>query len=103
MGNAEFDGYVTDAGHGWPLYSQVDISIGAAPVATLYTNPFNGYYDVELPQGMSYHFEVTPMYPGYDTYTEDVVLPPQGMAKNFALVPVAPACTAPGYGLPLPA
>ena len=97
VGNAEFDGYVTDAAHGWPLYSQIVISVGAAPVATLYTNPFNGYYDVELPQGMSYHFEVTPMYPGYDTYTEDVVLPAQGMAKNFVLDADATQCTAPGY------
>ncbi len=98
VGNAEFDGYVTDAGHGWPLYAKIEIGVGAAPVASLYTNPFNGYYDVELPQGMIYHFTVTPMYPGYTPQMEDVLLPPQGMAKNFAFEP-AGECIAPGYEL----
>ena len=100
VGTAQFDGYVTDAGHGWPLYAKVEISlVESAPVATLYTNPFNGYYVTpELPQGINYHFVVTPMYPGYDPMEDDVALPLAGIAKNFSFEP-AGSCTAPGYEL----
>ena len=57
VGNAEFDGYVTDAGHGWPLYARIDISLAPvlAPIATVYTNPFNGYYSVEPCPGLGVH------------------------------------------------
>ncbi len=102
VGNAEFDGYVTDAGHGWPLYARIDISLAPlAPIATVYTNPFNGYYSVELPQGSEYDFLVTPLYPGYVPDMGSALLPPAGMAMNFTLSPTGD-CTAPGYALGAP-
>ena len=97
-GKASFDGYVTDAGHGWPLYAKVELKLGPTPVATTFTNPFNGYYEIELPQGMNYDFTVTPVAPGYNPMTRTALLPPAGATEGFAFTPISPACTAPGYG-----
>ncbi|HHQ49571.1 MAG TPA: carboxypeptidase regulatory-like domain-containing protein, partial [Acidobacteria bacterium] len=97
-GTAFFDGYVTATGHGWPLYAKVAIATGGSTVATVYTNPFNGYYEVELPQGSNYDFTVTPTVPGYDPMTRTVLLPPAGATVSFEFTPISPTCNAPGYG-----
>ncbi|NOZ78758.1 MAG: hypothetical protein GXP48_06175 [Acidobacteria bacterium] len=99
-GTAFFDGYVTDAGHGWPLYAKVELAAGGSTVATVYSNPFNGYYEVELPQGSNYDFTVTPIATGYTPMTRTVLLPPAGTTVSFSFVADHPACTAPGFTAP---
>jgi len=99
-GSAFFDGYVTDAGHGWPLYASIELETGGMPVGMVYTNPFNGYYQIELPQGMNYDFTVTPMAVGFIMATRTALLPPAGATESFVLQPdPAQNCIAPGWEL----
>jgi len=93
---ATIDGYATDAGHGWPLYARIDISWGFQPVQTLFTNPFNGYYITQLPDGLEYNFEVSVVYPGYDPMLRTVMLTGDSF-ENFIFEPNG-TCSAPGYG-----
>ncbi|MCG6963655.1 MAG: carboxypeptidase-like regulatory domain-containing protein, partial [Acidobacteria bacterium] len=94
---AAVDGYVMDAGgHDWPLYARVDVEFNSAVVATVFTDPANGYYEVTLPHSTPYDFIVTPLYPGYDPQTRAVVPPPEGTTENFSFVPNS-SCSAPGY------
>jgi len=95
--SAFFSGNVTDAGHGWALYASVQLKTGGMTVGTLYTNPFTGYYQIELPEGMIYDFTVTPMAPGYDPMMRAVLMPPAGQTEDFMFMPISPSCTAPGY------
>lgn len=102
VGNADVDGYVTDGGHGWPLYAQIVITATGAPTTTVYTSPFNGYYDVTLVNGYDYTFTVTAMTPGYQGATRPVSVTGADQTQSFVLWPVAPSCTVPGYGPPPP-
>ena len=87
VGSAFIDGYVTGAVHGWPLYARIDVDLGMlAPVATVYTNPFNGYYLLELPQGAAYDMTVTSLIAGYDPAMRNIVLGPAGQTESFALM-----------------
>jgi hypothetical protein len=99
------DGYVTDQGHGWPLWAKVEVSlapIGAsapvAPVYSVFTDPFTGYYDLgEVVGGQDYVFTVTPMYPGYVVMNRPVTANPgEDQTQNF-IVPPTGACSAAGY------
>ncbi len=87
VGTAFIDGYVTGAVHGWPLYARIDVSYMGTNVATVFTDPFNGYYEVELPQGNEYSITATSMIEGYDPETKLVVLDPAGAVVSFALNP----------------
>ncbi|MEJ7648958.1 MAG: carboxypeptidase regulatory-like domain-containing protein [Nakamurella sp.] len=51
------------SGHGYPLYSM--ITIDGAPGGPVYTDPFDGSYSVNLPQGQTFTLTYTPMIPGY--------------------------------------
>jgi len=84
-GTAIIDGYVTGAIHAWPLYARIEISLGASSGVTVFTNPFNGYYEVELPQGMNYDFTVTSLIDGYLPATRTVALGPSGQTESFVL------------------
>jgi hypothetical protein len=97
VGNAGLDGYVTDIGHGWPLYAMIEIESGGINVGTAYTNPFNGYYDVVLPQGQAYDLTVTALSPNYNGDSRSIVLGPAGQTESFVLAPISPLCTTPGY------
>lgn len=88
-GSATVDGFVTAAGHGWPLWAKVDVTLTGSPVATLYTSPWNGYYEVVLPQGYVYDFTVTPMYTGYLPETRPVSVTPADQIQNFTLNPAS--------------
>ena len=100
VGSAFLDGYVTDAGHGWPLYAMIDIATGGSTVATVFTDPFNGYYEIELPQGAAYDLTVMPYVPGYDPQMRGIVLAPAGQTESFVFMPSgAQGCVAPGYAI----
>jgi hypothetical protein len=57
-------GTVSDgSGHAYPLYARIDVQ--GAPGGPIYTDPYSGYYTVNLPQGSTFTLTVTAMYPGY--------------------------------------
>ncbi|GAA2561329.1 hypothetical protein GCM10010435_36280 [Winogradskya consettensis] len=88
-------GTVTDgSGHGWPLYAKVEVS--GRPGAPVFTDPVTGRYSVSLPASTSYELKATPVYPGYQPTTEDVIVGTAAKTANI-VVPVEAACTATGY------
>nr|WP_305788668.1 S8 family serine peptidase [Actinoplanes lichenis] len=90
-------GTVTDgSGHGWPLYAKVEVA--GRPGAPLLTDPVTGRYSVALPANASYEITATPVYPGYQPTTVDVIVGTSAKTANIA-APVAPACTAAGYSV----
>ncbi|MGV8040080.1 MAG: choice-of-anchor J domain-containing protein [Thermoanaerobaculaceae bacterium] len=96
VGSAWVDGYVTDVGHGFPLYSKITITRAPAiPVGVLYNSPWTGYYEVELPQGYTYDFKVEAMVPAYVSETRPVTVTPLDQTQNFSL---QPSGGNPGYG-----
>ncbi len=88
-------GTVTDgSGHAWPLYSK--ITVDGVPGAPVYSDPFTGHYELQLPSKSTYSVHVEPVYPGYTPSTTSVQLGSANVVKNVA-VKVADSCTAPGY------
>lgn len=84
---ADLDGFVMGQAHGWPLYAKVVVKYAGNPVATTFTNPFNGYYEVTgLPALVNYDLEVTSQIPGYLPATRTITLNPSGQTENFFLV-----------------
>lgn len=96
-------GTVTDgSGHGWPMYAK--ISIDGYPGGPVFTDPFTGRYQVDLPVGASYTLRVSPVdTPGYATSTVTATVDPPGkgrpseVRRDVALQVDAVACTSPGY------
>jgi len=95
-------GEVTDQGHGWPLYANIEVRMSGSPVASTFTNPFDGMYSIELPHSTTYDLVVTSLFPGYGNGNRSIVLAPGGQTEDFVLTPTAPACTAPGYSAGTP-
>ena len=94
--SATVDGYVTDIGHGFPVYSKITITRPpAVPVAVLYTSAWSGYYEVVLPIGYTYDFTVEAMVPNYKSEVRPISVISADQTQNFAL---APASGNPGYG-----
>jgi uncharacterized repeat protein (TIGR02543 family) len=92
--SSTISGVVTDAAAGWPLYASINIA--GYPGGTIFTNPVNGAYSVELVDG-SYTFTVSAMSGGYTDSVVPVVV--AGTAtQNFGLTADS-SCTAPGYAL----
>ncbi|MCK5377337.1 MAG: carboxypeptidase regulatory-like domain-containing protein, partial [Acidobacteria bacterium] len=86
VAEAYLDGWVTGDVHGWPLYAMIDISSGGMPIATVYTNPFNGYYEIgPLPAGTPYDLEVTSLIAGYVPAMRGIVLGFAGQTESFVL------------------
>ncbi len=93
---ATVTGTVTDgSGHGWPLYARIDID--AFPGSPIFTNPADGTYSVDLPEGTIFTFHVNAVSPGYNEEQRDVD-PGANPTEDFALT-VDSGCTAPGYGV----
>lgn len=89
-------GTVTDgSGHGWPLYAQIDID--GYPGSPIFTNPADGTYSVDLPQGTTFTFHVNAVSGGYNEEQRDI-LPGQNPTEDFALT-VDGSCSAPGYSV----
>jgi Carboxypeptidase regulatory-like domain/Kelch motif/Viral BACON domain len=91
-------GQVRDgSGHGWPLYAKV--TVDGVPVEPDYTNPFNGRYSIQLPEGDTYTLEVESQYPGYQPTTETVEVGTRNVVRDIELVIDEASCEAPGYQL----
>lgn len=89
---ATLSGKVTDgSGHGWPLYSQIDIEGFAEP---LFTDPATGTYEIEVPEG-KYELTATSEYPGYQPRTTTVEV--DGNTEADFSLPATPDCVAAGY------
>lgn len=88
-------GQVTDgSGHGWPLYARVDVA--GRPDAGTFTDPATGRYSITVPGGSPIRLVTTTQLAGYQPVTTDV--PPGEDDRTVPIsVPIATACTAPGY------
>ena len=86
VGTYTVDGFVTAADHGWPLWARIDISQSGNPVNTIYTSPWNGYYNVILPNGYTYDFNVQSMYQGYQNEVRPVTLSSGDQIQSFTLL-----------------
>ncbi|GAA5188421.1 hypothetical protein GCM10023322_39080 [Rugosimonospora acidiphila] len=94
--SATVSGTVTDgSGHGWPLYAK--LSVDGVPGAPVFTDPYTGHYELQLPQGQTYHLKVTANYPGYQTVTRDVTVGTHDATADVAVPVDATSCTAAGY------
>ncbi|MFC7547276.1 S8 family serine peptidase [Plantactinospora sp. GCM10030261] len=88
-------GTVTDgSGHGWPLYAKIEVA--GRPGGPVFTNPVTGRYSFTVPGGADYRLTTTAQYPGYRVVTTDVTVEAANRTVDIVL-PVDPACTAPGY------
>ncbi|HOW95840.1 MAG TPA: hypothetical protein PLF91_15300, partial [Mycolicibacterium fallax] len=46
--------------HNWPLWARIEVRQGGSLVETVYTSPWNGYYEIPaLPNGLTYDFTFT--------------------------------------------
>ncbi|MFI7609191.1 kelch repeat-containing protein [Micromonospora sp. NPDC049366] len=96
-------GTVTDAsGHGWPVYAR--IAVDGYPGGAVFTDPYTGRYQVDLPVGSSYTLHVAPVdLPGYATRTVTTRVDPQpkgrpaDVRQDVGLSVDATSCAAPGY------
>src|SRR5690606_10601882 len=93
-------GTVTDgSGHGWPVYARIQID--GYPGGPVYTDPFTGRYQVDLPAGASYRLTVSAVdMPGYATSTVTAKIdPPEKRhptdVRQDVSLTVDAACTAP--------
>lgn len=83
------------SGHGYPLYSI--ITVQGAPGGPVYTDPFDGSYSVNLPQGSTFTLTYTPIVPGYLPVSKTIKI---GSAdRSLSVAPKAdPAAeNVPGY------
>ncbi|GAB3649450.1 S8 family serine peptidase [Glycomyces tarimensis] len=84
------EGVVVDgASQGWPLAATVRTSGGEAETVT---DPATGAFSLTIPVEGDWPLTVETAYPGYETVQTD----PDDAARIE--VPLAPGCTAPGYG-----
>lgn len=89
-------GRVTDASHGWPLYARIDIATFGHS-ETVFTDPIDGNYSLNLLQDADYTFEVSAVASGYISQSRRVTPPTAGSSINFVLEADQLTCSAPGY------
>lgn len=89
-------GKVTDgSGHGWPLYATV--TVDGVPGAPVFTDPYTGTYELQLPEDGDYTLKVAAQYPGYQAATKDFTVGTSAETVNVAVPVDAEAATAAGY------
>ncbi len=87
VGTYAVDGFVTAAEHEWPLWAKVEVRQAGTLVHTVYTSPWNGYYEIpELPNGFTYEFTVVSMYQGYQNEVRPVTIAAGDQIQNFSLL-----------------
>jgi subtilisin family serine protease len=92
-------GFVTDgSGHGYPLYARITLETGGHSV-TVFTNPFDGTYQVMAYDDLTYDLRVESVIPGYQIILDTALTFTQpSVERDFSLL-VTDICDAPGYGL----
>ncbi|CAG0936462.1 tRNA(Glu)-specific nuclease WapA [Thermoflexales bacterium] len=91
------EGYVSDNTTDWPLYARLDIYSATTPITTVWTNPFNGYYELDLPADLMYTFTTTTWVAGYLSLARTLDPLLNDEFESFYLNADLTACTAPGY------
>ena len=90
-------GTVTDSsGHHWPLYARVEVP--GTPIASVYTDPFTGNYQLTAPANASYTLRVVGQYPEYLTINTQAEVGAANTTRDVALPINGVGCTAAGYG-----
>jgi len=94
--NVALSGTITDgSGHAWPLYAR--ITVAGTPGGPVFSDPFTGHYQLDLPSRNTYEVTVTPVQPGYSPRTLTVTLGGSDVVKNVAIKVDPATCGAPGY------
>jgi subtilisin family serine protease len=90
-------GVIADgSGHGYPLYARITVEAGDHS-EVVYSNPFDGTYQVAIYDDVVYDLNVTAMVPGYQTALEsDIIYEDPSEPLQHVLV-ITEACDAPGY------
>ncbi|HNT55336.1 MAG TPA: hypothetical protein PKG95_11525, partial [Anaerolineaceae bacterium] len=93
----QVSGYVYDnSGHNYPLYASLNFSASGFD-QTIFTDPFSGYYEIELYLNATYTVLVEAVPPGYTphlgTFTPDTSPDTQNYYLNIDPI----SCSAPGY------
>ena len=102
LGTSLVSGVVYDAGveglgaHGYPLYAAIHVTTGSFD-QTIYSDPFTGYYEIELVSDTEHSFTTTPLAPGYEEKVEAVTPSGANYTHDIPLVVEGEACAAPGY------
>ena len=92
-------GVVRDGGgHGYPLYAQVMLETGGHD-QVVFTNPFDGTYDVVVYDDLVYDVTVIPLITGYFAVHEPGIRFDLPSAQRDYVLDVTDNCDAPGYGL----
>ncbi|HOE35758.1 MAG: S8 family serine peptidase [Anaerolineaceae bacterium] len=92
-----YDGGVDGVGyHGYPLYASIHITANSFD-ETIYTDPFTGYYEIELVADTVHTFTTTALVPGYGELGEDITPSGAATVHDIALKVEPEACAAPGY------
>lgn len=103
LGMSLVSGYVYDGGveglgaHGYPLYSAIHITATDFD-QTIYTDPFTGYYEIELVQDTEHTFVTTPVPAGYGSLVEAVTATGASYSHDIIMMVNGEDCSAPGYG-----
>ncbi len=82
--------------HGYPLYAAIHITAGSFD-ETIFSDPFTGYYEIELVADTEHTFTTTPLAPGYEELVEAVTPSGAAYTHDIPLLVDAEACAAPGY------
>ena len=102
LGTTLVSGIVYDAGvaglgyHGYPLYASIHITAGSFD-ETIFTDPFTGYYEIELVADTEHTFTTTALVSGYGEFGEAVTPTGDFYSHDVPLLVEAEACAAPGY------
>ena len=90
-------GVVTDgSGHGYPLYASIMIQSEQFQTR-VFTDPFDGTFEVVLHQNMAYDLTISSMIPGYQLIADQGVVFTSSLATREYAIAVDENCDAPGY------
>ncbi|MEL7592041.1 MAG: S8 family serine peptidase [Anaerolineaceae bacterium] len=102
LGTSLVSGIVYDSGveglgmHGYPLYASIHITAGGFD-ETIFTDPFTGYYEIELVADTVHTFTTTVLVPGYGELGEDITPSGETYTHDIPLYVPEESCAAPGY------
>jgi hypothetical protein len=102
LGMSLVSGYVYDGGveglgsHGYPLYSSIHVSTPGFD-QTIYTDPFTGYYEIELVEATEHTFTTDPVPGGYEPLVEAVTATGAAYTHDIYVPVDGEVCAAPGY------
>ncbi|PKO14970.1 MAG: hypothetical protein CVU39_12915 [Chloroflexi bacterium HGW-Chloroflexi-10] len=82
--------------HGWPLYARLDVTADNY-AHTVYSDPLDGSYSLDLMQGVVYQFSVIPVLDGYIDADTMVTTAGVDQTVDFPMTVDMLACMAPGY------